>query len=241
MSTNLTELYRTYNGKAYELDRKISTKDSELYAEYSEAERAARRVRTEARTPIDEAYTEAVRVAADAQREGRKESDEAYTAAVNAAEENRAASLQACRDEVVEEKKAVLAELLPEDVAYPDVVTWMFTTGTWGSYPEECRRVLEFLEAKKPTTLAEVNAFGRKIQGWCGTYTTLLLQAVEGGALTLETTPIELAQAKAEVVLSNYGVNSESRKLLSSALSTVLESAGVKDDTLTAFVESLKG
>lgn len=263
MSVNYSTLYRTYADEVATLDSKISRKDNELYSVYKEAEREARNVRSEARNPadttyrdavdtastiraeaiapIDKAYEEATSAALAARTQSRKESDAAYDAAVKAADTARAEGLAAFRAEVDEEKKAVLLKHLPEDVKHVDVLAWMFTSNTWYNYSSECLRVLSYLEEEKPTTLVEVNAFGRRTQGWCSTYSTLLYQAIEAGVLPVEYTNMELAQLKIDTILMDYGVNTTSRQHLTSAILTVLEASGIKDDAVTAFVESLKG
>lgn len=242
MSTNYSQLHRSYENEIYGIDRKLSAKDNELYSAYCDVEKAARKVRDEARKPVDAAYNDAVTAAAEAQRKGRKESDDTYQAAVNAADKARTDALAEKRAELVEEKKAVVSKVLPEGTANADVIAWMFTApGVWSNYSGECEIVLGWLEENKPTTLAEVNEYGRKNQRWCGTYSLLLIQAVEAGALALEYTGTELAQLKADTALANVGMNTENRQQLTSAILTVLGEAGVKDDAVTSFLESLNG
>jgi hypothetical protein len=215
--TDFYEPARQFRDTTRELGRAHGVKVNAAYAEYSEATNEAAKRRDEANRPNNEAY-------------------EAEVAANLAAYGERERQL---KDELAQEELACAEKAVDETVPNRKVFTWMLSDGVWYDYSSECTQVLEYLETEKPTTLAQVNEFGRKSHRWCTQYTTLLLKAVEAGVIELEHTHLELATIKVRTAMEEVGLYENPRVKIGAALKTAAEGFGVDDENLLALFEAI--
>ena len=240
MSTDTVEVTKTYSDIVNELrdagreiDQKRVEAENKAYTTFQEVTQGARKKRQEAFGEADKVYTAAM----EKRTEMREAAETAYQEETQEASKANAAANKEAKA-VAAKERSELAEKLAEgsDLKNVKLLAWFVSHSVWSSYQGSCELVLDFLD-KKPRTLDEVVKFGRRDQGWCSTFSTYLLQAIDAGVLPFETSEEGVAKVRLDMQRESVGMYNEQRDRFMDVLSEM----GVKSGDIEKLSAAISG